>query len=152
MTTVNTTLTFLVGEFHKIFDKEQTNNKDNNLLKEEFNKNFYSFNYFPAIEINKQLFLGNWESQNVLRAVCSGFNTVPKKCYDENMIIEKPVQNSKIFFIILIVLIIIAVNAVVYCLCKFYVKKNAEKKLVNEEFDNKVSMVVSNYLKMKDTE
>lgn len=112
-----------------------------------------SFKFFPAIKINKQLFMGSWQSRNFLAAVCSGFTTVPKGCYDENM--KDPVfvdKSNTTLWVVLLIIAVIAINVVIYLMCRKYVKKNAEEKLLRDkEFSNKVDLVVSNYMQLKES-
>ncbi len=142
----------LVGDFYNSKEKFYQDNRDNSLMKKELYRSKSSFIFFPAIKINKQSFFGNWSSRNILEAVCSGYKIIPKACYDENMK-TRPLEKAKpkIFVIVFIIFVVIAINVVIYFICKKYVRRNTEDRLISApEFDNKVNLVVSNYFKMKD--
>lgn len=102
--------------------------------------------------INNQLFFGNLGSRNVLEAVCSGYKVIPKACYDENMKIpDQQTSNSYIYYIILLVVVLIAFNVLIYCLCRKYVKKKSEEKLLAiPDFDTQVNSIVANYFQLKE--
>jgi len=122
-------------------------------MKEEINQQ-YSFDFFPAIKINKQLYKGNLYARNVFEAVCSGFKVVPQKCYDENML-SKPDQEggSNAVWIILLIIGVIGINVIFCLICKKYAKKNTEEKLISDkEFNSKVDQVVANYMQLKESQ
>lgn len=139
-----------MGDYHG-FEKYYTEGNDNNLMKKEFAHLKNSFQFFPAIQINNQPFYGTWESRNFLEAVCSGYKVTPKACYDENMKERPTKESSNAIYIVLLIVGIIAVNVAIFLLCRKYIKKNAEEKLQNDkEFNNKVHLVVANYMQMKE--
>jgi hypothetical protein len=127
---------------------------NNTVLKAE-SENRYNFVFFPTLKINGQQFLGSWESRNILEAICSGYEIIPRACYDENMIIE-PInrEESKSNFLLIVVILLICcvfILVLIFCI-KYITKKTQENLLSRNDFTNKVDDVVSKYFKMRDSD
>ena len=133
--------------------------KLNSILEEEKKtKSFYQIKFMPSILVNNKPVASSWTSLNVMEAICAGYNDRPYSCaeilYDfthpENKIDEE--ENSiSISIYILMIGIVILLNGLIFLFCRFYLNRKIESKLEQVDMNGTINSVLSNYLKLKNT-
>lgn len=127
---------------YEIFSSNTLLDQDNQ------DKVIYSIDYIPGIVINDRNFLGGWRADNVFEAICAGYKQKPEVCYIEGAFIRP----SKMGFLtgMIIVILIIAVNVVIFIMCKNYIRKKIVERIESTDINHKVSTVVTSYLALRD--
>jgi len=86
--------------------------------------------------------------------ICAGFDNknVPQACFTEGVYQDKDVSQSISYGgIILIAVVIIAINVILYIICRRYVIKKINAKVESVEINDQISTVVSRYMAMRET-
>jgi len=108
-------------------------------------------NVVPIIFVNNITFYGAWESKNVLEALCASLKDKPSSCYTNlDVFGEEPfsLSSSQIVYIIAAFVIF---NIFVFFVFRRYTNKQINNRLLNDTFfEQKVGLIVTEYLKMKD--
>jgi hypothetical protein len=132
-----------------IIDLENKPNYALNFLLEEDNQSrrVYSISFLPAITINGRNFFGTWSGENVFEAICAGFKKKPEVCYTEGAFRKDGLGFFSIFFI---VILIIAVNVIIFYFCKNYIKSKIIERIESTDINHKINTVVTSYLALRD--
>jgi hypothetical protein len=112
---------------------------DNSVLKKEKNHWLKSSpGFFPAIQINKALFKGDFEVDEVLLALCSSFTTPPPNCYR-----VMPQEVEKVSFVALVMTILAVLGALagVLILYRLWMRKEMQSDMRHQ-----VNSAVSEYM------
>lgn len=122
----------------------------NSLLeKDNEDRRTFSLSFIPSLVINGRSFWGSWRADNVFEAICAGFKKKPEICYSEGAF-ERP-EGISWFAIIVIVILIIAVNVVIFILCKKYIQRRIVERIESTDINHKINTVVTSYLALRDT-
>lgn len=152
--------TKLVDECIKASYISEDNTKNLYKILEEENsaKNFYQIKILPSILVNKKPIVSNFNAMNIMEAICSGFSEKPYYC---NEIMEefksngnnKESDGKSIGFNVYFILIVIAIglNALIFLYCKCYLNTRIKNKLEEVDMNGTISSVMSNYLKLRNT-
>jgi hypothetical protein len=123
---------------------------ENTILDQENkDRNDYLVSFLPTILINGRNFWGSWRADNVFEAICAGFKKKPEVCYDEGAF--KRDSSMGWFGISMIVILIIAVNAVVFYFCKNYIRRKIVERIESTDINHKINTVVTSYLALRDS-
>jgi hypothetical protein len=131
-------------------------NKTNNAILEATQRDFrsgYELHLFPSILVNNRTFMSSWTSINLLEAVCSGVISKPNICFEAGVFQKKKIESSgglSVLSVFLIIILILAVNAVIYLLCRRYISKSISDRVSSEDIDARINNVVSSYIQFKD--
>lgn len=112
---------------------------DNSVLKKE--KNHWVKNspgFFPAIHINKALFKGDFEVDEVLLALCSSFTTPPANCYK---VIPQEVEKVSFVALVMTILAVLGGLAGVLILYRLWMRKEMQSDMRHQ-----VNSAVSEYM------
>ena len=128
-------------------------NNDNSILEEEYNvKKNWKIKIFPTIMVNNKTLKGKVNSENLLEAVCAGFEVKPQVCYDESYFVKSNVEQgvpfSTMFFIVVVIVII---YALIYLVCRRYIIKRIYEKIDKVDINGRINTVVTSYLALKDS-
>jgi hypothetical protein len=123
---------------------------ENQILEDENKeRNDYLISFLPTILINGRNFWGSLRADNVFEAICAGFKKKPDICYDEGAFSRS--TSLGWFGITIIILLIIAVNAVVFYFCKNYIRKKIVERIESTDINHKINTVVTSYLALRDS-
>jgi hypothetical protein len=123
---------------------------ENSVFEDENNKrNMNLISYLPSILVNGRNFYGSWRADNVFEAICAGFKKKPDICYIEGAFSKA--SGLGWFGITMIVLLIIAVNAVVFYFCKNYIRRKIVERIESTDINHKINTVVTSYLALRDS-
>lgn len=148
--------------FHDSFNTTEIENYDANLKKffkifakneilaadaAKKSENFVSF--LPSLMINNRNFWGSWTLENVFEAVCSAYQKKPQICYDEGYF--KSSSSISNFSVFLLILFVIAVNAVIFVLCRNFIKRRIIERIESTDINHKINTVVTSYLALRES-
>lgn len=106
---------------------------------------------FPTFMVNGKKLKGRLSAEDLFLSICSSFNQMPTYCqnYFLDTIKSKRLRWYHILFIILIVLVL---NLGVIYLCRKYIKKRINERVVGGELDidGRINSVVSSYFALKE--
>ncbi len=108
----------------------------------------YLLSYIPSITINGRTFWGSWRADNLFEALCAGFKKKPEVCYAEGAF-KKP-KRLGWFGLIVILLLIIAVNVVIFYFCKNYIRRKITERIESTDINHKINTVVTSYLALRE--
>ena len=117
----------------------------NKILDEEYEKrrNYY-INRVPSLTINGKLYDGSWRAEYVFDALCASLNKKPKVCFTEGTQVEiKGFSGPAVFIIVLVVL---AINIILFILCKNFIKQKMIDRINATDIDAKIDSMVNSYL------
>ena len=131
-------------------EEKQNNNYDlilDNKILSDDKINFHSnlINRIPSLTINGRLYTGAWKGDDIFDALCSSFIQKPSQC---NAILSSSYSFYKIGSIILLVL---ALNVIIYLICKKYLKGKIQEKVNSTDINKKISSFVNSFIAVKDT-
>lgn len=110
-------------------------------------ENFISFS--PSLMINSRNFWGSWTLENVFEAVCSAYQKKPQICYDEGYFkVSSSISNFSLF---LLILFVIAVNVVIFVLCRNFIKRRIVERIESTDINHKINTVVTSYLALRES-
>lgn len=123
---------------------------DNKLLDQDNEDRItYLQNLIPSITINGRNLMGNtWKGSNVFEAICAGFKKKPEACYDDGAF--KRESKLTTFWVVTIIIIIIAVNVVIFIICKNYIKRKIVERIESTDINHKINTVVTSYLALRE--
>jgi hypothetical protein len=122
---------------------------ENKILDEENqkrNKNLISF--LPSVLINGRNFWGSLRADNIFEAICAGFKKKPDICYNEGAFTRS--SSLGWFSITIIVILVIAANAVIFYFCKKYIRSKIVERIDSTDINHKINTVVTSYLALRD--
>lgn len=148
--------------FHDSFNIAEVNNYDPNLVKffkiyakneilaaDESKKNQNFISFLPSLMINNRNFWGSWTLENVFEAVCSAYQKKPQICYDEGYFkANNSISNLSVF---LLILFVIGVNAVIFVLCRNFIKRRIVERIESTDINHKINTVVTSYLALRES-
>jgi hypothetical protein len=108
----------------------------------------YLLSFIPSITINGRTFWGNWRADNLFEALCAGFHKKPEVCYNEGAF-KRPSKLSWLH-VSMIVVIIIAINAVIFYFCKNYIRRRIVERIESTDINHKINTVVTSYLALRE--
>jgi hypothetical protein len=125
---------------------------NNTILEQDFHvMNQWKIKTLPAIVVNSQTIMGSMKADNLLEAICAGYDKMPEVCYSLNIFIPKKIiLDYSWSFIFLIILSLIALNIFLYWVCKKYILRSITSSLDSTDISGKVNTVVSRYLALRD--
>jgi hypothetical protein len=134
----------------RIKDLENKPNYALNYLLEEDNQNrhIYSISFLPTININSRNFFGTWSGENVFEAICAGFKKKPEVCYTEGAFRKN--DGLGFFSIFFIIILIVAVNVVIFYFCKTYIRGKIIERIESTDINHKINTVVTSYLALRE--
>jgi hypothetical protein len=110
-------------------------------------ENFISF--LPSLMVNNRNFWGSWTLENVFEAVCSAYQKKPQICYDEGYFRKSSsISNFSLF---LLIVFVIAVNAVIFVLCRNFIKRRIVERIESTDINHKINTVVTSYLALRES-
>ena len=101
----------------------------------------------PSLTINGRLYDGSWRPEYVFDALCASLIKKPHVCYTEGTLREGGFSGPSVFIIILIVL---AINIILFILCKNYIKKKIYDRIQSTDINSKIDTVVNSYIALRD--
>jgi hypothetical protein len=108
----------------------------------------YLLSYIPSITINGRTFWGSWRAENLFEALCAGFKKKPEVCFSEGAFTRH--KRLGWFGLIIIILLIIAVNLVIFYFCKNYIRRKIVERIESTDINHKINTVVTSYLALRD--
>lgn len=128
-------------------------NNNNSILEEEYNiKKQWKIKIIPTVIVNNKTLKGKVNSENLLEAVCAGFNIKPQVCYDESFFVKSNTMHGISFSsVFLIVIIVILLNTLIYCFCRRYIVKRINDRIDKVDINGRINTVVTSYLALKDS-
>lgn len=143
---------------YQSFGKEDTVMKpedyanENSILHENYKKaTDERIKIFPTFMVNGKKLKGRLSAENLFLSICTSFNQMPTCCqsYFFNNVTNKGLKWYHILFIIMIVVV---VNVAVIYLCRKYIIKRINERVVGGELDidGRINSVVSSYFALKE--
>ena len=120
---------------NKILDEEYSNRKKNYITR------------VPTLTINGRLYDGSWRADYVFDALCASLIKKPEACFKEGIQKEIGFSGPTVFIIIMIVL---AINIILFILCKNLIKKKIMDRIESINIDSKIDDAVGTYFALKD--
>ena len=120
---------------NKILDEEYLTRKNNFITR------------VPSLTINGRLFEGSWRPEYVFDALCASLNKKPDVCFTENTQVEVGFSGPTIF---LIIVLVIGINAILFILCRNFIKNKMIDRIKSTDIDSRIDTVVNNYFALKD--
>ncbi len=148
--------------FHDSFNTTEIDNYDVNLKK--FFKNFAKneilaadaakksenfISFMPSLLINNRNFWGSWTLENVFEALCAAYQKKPQICYDEGYF--KTTSSISNFSVFLLIVFVIIVNAVIFILCRNFIKRRIVERIESTDINHKINTVVTSYLALRES-
>ena len=95
--------------------------------------------FYPALIINSEMYRGDWEGQNVAKAICASFYDPPDYCSEiDFIVIDPPGVSPGLIVVLLAVLFAVIVGVLVGC--RLYLKRE-----LTGTMNQQVSLAVSQY-------
>jgi hypothetical protein len=113
------------------------------LEKDKKNRNLYYLLHSSQILVNGRYFYSISNSDSIQNTICNLLNSPPDFCLRDSY--DSSMSFGTIFFIVVAVVII---NLTIYLLCRRYISKRIEKRLMNKDFIGEVNNTVSKYNKL----
>lgn len=122
----------------------------NYILDQEFDmKKQFSITRVPSITINGRLYSGSLRPEYVFDAICASFMKKPEVCYTEGAF-QRKAEGFSYQACLAIVVIVIAINVILFVLCKNFIKKRIEERINKSDITGRVDAVVNSYLALRD--
>lgn len=131
------------------FDGSNPEKDDNKILRSEKELLIQSGIFFyPTIIINNQTFRGDIETDEIMRAVCAGFQQEPKVCRDYRVGPSEPKQTDSGIGAQTLILIVLFSAIILGVILFFY--RGWIKRELNNEMKMQVNSAVSQYIALSD--
>jgi len=121
---------------NKILDEEYETRKNNYITR------------VPSLTINGRLYDGSWRPEYIFDALCASLNKKPKVCFTEGTQIEAQGFSGPAVF--LIILVVLAINIILFILCKNYIKNKIIDRIESTDINSKIDAVVNSYIALRD--
>lgn len=111
-------------------------------------KEWYISN-IPSLFVNKRQFLSSWRGEYLFEAICAGLLKKPEYCFIDGYFSKE--RGYSTGSIIGIIVLIIAINAVIFYFCIRYIRRMVEDQLHTSKLKFQVNETVENYLRMRES-
>lgn len=135
------------------YDREQLQYQKilkNYILDKEYElRKQYYITRVPSITINGRLYIGTWKPEYVFEALCASLIRKPEACYSEGSFQRE--EGFSAFSVILIISVVIAINVILFLVCKTFIRKRIQERINSTDINSKIDTVVNSYLALRDT-
>jgi hypothetical protein len=139
---------FIGSSYEKQKDNYQRVLK-NKILDEEYEiRKSHYISRVPSLTINGRLYDGSWRPEYVFDALCASLKKKPKVCFTEGLQGEVTGFSGPVVFII--ILVVIAINVILFIVCKNFIRKKIYDRISSTDIDSKIDTVVNSYLALRD--
>lgn len=122
----------------------------NSLLENELiQRREWHIDRVPSLFVNNRLFLSSWKGEYLFEAICAGLIKKPDYCFIDGYFAKE--RGYSTGSIIGIILLIIAINAVIFYFCIRQIRKMVRDQLSSSNLNTQVNEKVENYLRMRDS-
>ncbi|CAG9310657.1 unnamed protein product [Blepharisma stoltei] len=121
---------------------------DNSILRQERRKWKHSgVQFYPAIVINNQTYMGNWDSKDVLDAICSAFEETPQSCFDNGYGSDWPENQYMVSMTTLIMILLGFFCLLIFALLYYRLRARSQMK---QEMRRQINQAVTQYFALQD--